>query len=420
MHADALVLLELPDAPDAIAVGEFVPLRLVIRRPADRRDAVTIPYVNHRDHGRAIVNTDLFQREVSLHPGENYVLTLNVQFQVTGPANLSEFYVQVNPATGRPILMRLPDHPLRVVPSLQRNLATRVERICGYEQGVKVEVLLENRGETDWDDLEVTVGPINRVRAGLTCHRRPKFLRREKESFEVVLDGEAVELSLAATADGQRATEQRSLPFPAAGGHANGHEPFAFLEPRALSTDRVTIRPADGERVILPVRGTYPVIAGHEEYIVTICPSDPLATGVELIRAPGLVEVKGMKCERKEWSFLVTVVGDSWLTRVIRLYYEVRRPGHTELQGELYLAIRPSNLRLWALAATAGAAVTVKGVTALAPTLLHPEFMREDLLSSVSELLGRRWTDWLAFLSIPLIRGGLSLLDRALRLVRER
>jgi hypothetical protein len=419
MHADALVMLEVPDAPDTVPVGEFVPLRLMIRRPADRRDAVTIPYVNHRDPGRAIVNTDLFQREASLHPGESYVLTLNVQFRSTGPANLSEFYVQVNPATGRPILMRLPDRPLRVVPSLQRNLETRVERICGYEQGVKVEVLLANTGEAEWDDLEVVVGPAERVRAGLTCHRRPRLGPRQQESFEVVLDSEAVELSLAATANGQRATEHRSLPVPAAGGQANGHQHFVFLEPRALSTDRITLRPPDGGRDIPAVRGIYPVTAGHEEYIVTICPSDPRATGVELIRAPGLVEVKRMKCERKEWSFLLTVVGDSWLTRPVRLYYDVQRPGQVVQQGELYLAVRPSSVRLWALAATAGAAVTVRGVTALAPTLLHPEFMREDLLSSLSELLGRRWTDWLAFLSIPLIRGGLGLLDWLVRLIRE-
>jgi hypothetical protein len=420
MHTDALVLLEVPDAPDAIPAGEFFPLRLLIRRPPDRRDAVTIPYVNYRGPGRVLVNTDLFQHEVRLHPGESYVLTLNVQFQAAGPANLSDFYVQVNTANERRLLVRLPDRPLRVVPSLRQHLETRVERICGYEEGVKLEVFLENKGETTWDDLEVAVGPVERVRAGLTCHRRPKFAARQQESFEVVIDGDAVELSLAATAAGERAMERRSLPVPAAHGRANGHRPFAFLEPRALSTDRVIVRPADGGREVQPVRGTYPVTAGQQEYVVTICPSDPRAIDIELLRAPGIVEVERMKCERKEWSFLLSVVGDSWLTRVVRLYYDVQLPERVVLRGELYLAVRPSSPKLWALATTAGAAVTLRGVTALAPTLLHPEFMREDLLSSVSELLGRRWTDWLAFLSIPLIRGGLGLLDRLVRLFRER
>jgi hypothetical protein len=419
MHVDALVFLEVHDAPDVIPAGEFVPLRLLILRPPDRRDAVTIPYVNHRDPSRVIVHTDLFQREVSLHPGESYVLTLNAQFQATGPANLSDFYVQVNPAKGRPILVRLPDRPLRVVPSMQRHLQTRVERICGYEQGVKLELFLENKGETAWDDLEVAVGPVERVQAGLTCHRRPKFAPRQQECFEVVFDGEAVELSLAATACGERVTERRCLPVPAAHERANGHQPFVFLEPRALTTDRITVRPADGGREVQPVRGIHPVTAGQQEYLVTICPSDSRAIGVELLPAPGLVEVTRMKGERKEWSFLLTTVGGSWLTQVVRLYYDVKLP-EGKLSGELYLAVRPSSPKLWALAATAGAAVTVRGMTALAPTLLHPEFMREDLLSSVSELLGRRWTDWLAFLSIPLIRGGLGLLDWLVRLFREK
>jgi hypothetical protein len=419
MHVDALVLLEVPDAPDVVPAGEDVPLRLLIHRPADRRDAVTIPQVNYRGPGRVLVNTDLFQREVTLHPGESYVLTIRVQFEATGPANLSDFFVQVNPARGQPTLVRLPSRPLRIVPSLRRHLATRVERICGYDEGVKLEVFLENQGATDWDDLEVTVEPVEQVRAGLTCCRLPTLKQKERECFEVVLDGEAVELSLAATGSGERVTERRRLPVPAAQEQANGHAPFVFLEPRALTTDRITVRPADGGREVQSVRGIYPVTGGQREYLVTICPSDPRAVGVELMPAPGLVEVTRLKAERKEWSFLLTTVGGSWLTQVARLYYDVRLP-EGELSGELYLAVRPSSARLWALAATAGAAVTVRGLTALAPTLLHPEFMREDLLSSLSEMLGRRWTDWLALLSIPLVRAGLGLLDRLVRLVREK
>jgi hypothetical protein len=46
--------------------------------------------------------------------------------------------------------------------------------------------------------------------------------------------------------------------------------------------------------------------------------------------------------------------------------------------------------------------------------------MREDLLSGVSEVLLHDWRDWLALLSIPLIRGGLGLLDGLVRLFRER
>jgi hypothetical protein len=226
-------------------------------------------------------------------------------------------------------------------------------------------------------------------------------------------------LSLAATVSGERVSERRSLPVPAAHGRANGHQPFVFLEPRALTVDRISLRPSDGSPEVQSVRGIYPVKSGHQEYVVTICPSDPQAKGVELLRAPGLVEVERRGCERKEWSFLLTVVGDSLLSQVVRLYYDVQLPARV-LRGELYLAVRPSSTKLWTVAATAGVAVTARGLTALAPTLLHPEFMREDLLAGMSELLERRWLDWLCLLSIPLIRAGLGTLDRLLRLVRER
>src|SRR5262249_9456489 len=152
MTAADPVFIEVPDACDRVPAGDYVPLRLVIHRPADQDGAVTIPFVNHPDAARVTLNTDLFQREVTLRPGESCVLTLGACFSRPGPANLSDFYVQVNPAAGQPTLVRLPERAVRVVPSLSRQVQTTVNRICQYDQGVKLEVLVRHAGDTPWAD----------------------------------------------------------------------------------------------------------------------------------------------------------------------------------------------------------------------------------------------------------------------------
>ncbi len=413
MTTDGPVRIEVADAWDCIPAGDFVPLRLVIHRPTDHDGAVTIPFVNHPDANRVSLNTDLFQREVTLLPGESYTLTLGVRFHSPGPANLAEFYVQVNPANEQPTLVHLPDRPVRVVPSLSRQVKTKVERICEYDQGVKLEVLVRHVGETPWSNMEIAVGPPGRVRAGVTCHKRPILEPGQQEQFEVVIDGQELELSLAGTADGERVEDRRAMPVPSAKNGPNGLPPFAFLEPRALPTDRITVLPAEGGAEVRPGRGVIPVMAGRR-YVVTVYPSHPGARDVNLLGAAGQAEVESMKPEGGAWAFVVTIVDNSWLTQLVRLYYDVTIPGKV-LRGELYLSVRPSGVRLWAIAATAGAAVTIKGFTALAPALVNPDEPWSDLLTGFPELLQKRWTDWLQLLSIPLIRIALWVLDRLLQ-----
>jgi hypothetical protein len=295
---------------------------------------------------------------------------------------------------------------------------TRVERICGYEQAAKLEVLLRHVGETSWDDLEVAVGPVGQVRAGVTRHRKGPFLPSQQEQFEVVIDGNSFELSLAGTAGEDRVEDRRSFPVPPADAKRAEWEPFNFLEPRALSTDRITVEPEDGGPEVQAKRGVTPITAG-KRYVVTIYPSHPGAEDVKLFRAAGEAEVEPRKSEGRAWSFLLTIVENPWLTHVVRLYYDVQVPGGRVLRGELYLSVRPSSGKLWAIAATAGAAMTIKGLTGLVPALLNTEKMQGDLLSEFSELLQKRWSDWFQLLSIPLFRGVLWLLDRLARPFRE-
>jgi hypothetical protein len=203
------------------------------------------------------------------------------------------------------------------------------------------------------------------------------------------------------------------MPVPSIESGPAGSPPFAFLEPRALPTDRITVLPAEGGAEVRPGRGVIPVVAGRR-YVVTVYPSHPGAKDVDLLGAAGQAEVESMKSEGGAWAFVVTVVDNSWLTQVVRLYYDVDIPGGV-LRGELYLSVRPSSSRLWAIAATAGAAVTIKGLTALAPALVNPEGPWSELLTGFPDLLQKRWTDWLQLVSIPLIRVGLWVIDRVIR-----
>jgi hypothetical protein len=413
MDADAPVLIEVQDPWDRIPAEESVLLRLVIHRPAHHSGPVIIPFVSHADSKRVHINTDLFNQAVTLRPGENLVLTLGVSFRSTGPANLCDFYVQANNPADQNLntLVRLPERPVRVLPSLARQIEVRVERICAYDDGVKVEVFLKNKGPTIWDDFQVEVGPARQVRAGVVRHRRAKLEpNKPPERFEIVLKGDAVELTLAATAEGERIEHSCSLPVPVADSDPKARQPYRFLEPRALTTDRVNIQTAEGEKEVRPNRGYFPVYGGGEAYLVTIYPSDPQAQNVNLLRAAGQVEVERMKSEGRAWQFLIKVLESSILTQSIRLYYDVEIPGRS-LRGELYVSVRPSSGKLWAIAATAGAALTVHGLAAVVPSLLNPEHHQDNILFSLGEMIQRHWGEWIKLASIPLIRVGLWGLD---------
>jgi hypothetical protein len=126
----------------------------------------------------------------------------------------------------------------------------------------------------------------------------------------------------------------------------------------------------------------------------------------------GSVEVTDIPADPGTWAFQLVVVANVILTTPVTLHFDVTTPEGPQ-QGELNLAVRPLSTKLWLVAATAGAAVTVKGVATVAPALLTPG----DLWASLGQALTRVDTVWDAvqFLSIPLIRAGLWVVDRVAR-----
>jgi hypothetical protein len=243
----------------------------------------------------------------------------------------------------------------------------------------------------------------------MTCFRRGRYDPGREERFEVVATGDTLEISLAGTADGERVEHRRRLAVPSADKGPGEYRPFCFLEPRALTVDRITIQPAGGGPELRTDKGVLRVSGAKEQYVMTIYPSDPHAKDVDLLPVAGQVEVGEMMSEGRAWSFLLTVVDDPWLTQLVRLYYDVKVPGQV-LRGEVYLSIRPSNAKSWAIAATAGAAMTIKGVTGLVPALVSAGGLA---------LLQSHWSDLLLVLSIPLIRACLAAVNLGVQWIRD-
>ncbi|OWK46693.1 hypothetical protein [Fimbriiglobus ruber] len=416
------VTIDVPDRWESVPVGEVVSLRLLIERPADRVGTVRIRGVRHRDESVVSLNTDLLPRDVTLSPGDRFALSVGVRFATPGSHNLSRMLVQVDPvddSTGvGNQLVPLPAHPFQVVPSIEREVAITLARICRYDDGVKVEVTVHHTGATDWQAFELSAGPEQRVRSGVTRHHKPVLRPGDRTTFELIVGGESVEFGTSGTTGGVRVDGRRTLAIPGADDRAVEYAPFTFLEPRSLTTDRIDIVPEAGGAMVVPVGGVFPVFGAKARYLVKIHSSDSRAQEIELFEAPGQVEVEKRKQERTTREFLVTVVENPVLTQPIRMYYDVNLPDQT-LRGELHLSIRPTSAKLWTIALTAGAAVTLKGATAFVPALLNPDSAFDEVMTEGWALLNKRGLDLLQLASIFFIRGGLWAVDRIWRPIQE-
>ena len=321
---------------DRVPVGEAVPLRFAVTLAADAPFAVTVPAGGVR-HPTACVSTDLLLRDLTLSPGDTACVTVGARFDAPGPQDLRDFGVQVNPV-GRPSsergLVGLPAHAFRAVPSLDAALALDVARVCAYGDAVKVEAAVTNVSAAELTEVEFRFGPADAVRAGPLVRREARIPPGKALSFDLVVAGGEVEFHAAATVAGERVESRkvRRVPGEAAGGSAAPAE-FAFLEPRALTTDRVTLAPEGGGPELTPTGGVFPVSGGKSRYVLTVHPSHPQASGVKLYAAAGQVEVEPRAKSGRQWPFLVTVVENPLFTQLVRLDYDVQVPG-VPLRGE--------------------------------------------------------------------------------------
>ena len=407
--------IELLDPPRRAAVNEPVPLRLVIRCP-EGGSPIELRNVASRDRVMAHVETDLFELGLTLSPGEVYHCTAVARFHAPGRVERRLFVVRA----GSDINTRTIDIPtptIQVVPSLLREIRVTAESVCTYDHGTKVELVLKHVGNTRFDDFRLTLGPPGAVRAGLSECRRRVLGVGDELRLTAVVAGENLELTFDADLRGAPVGPVPvRVPVPPVRDDA-AVPPFRFLEARKLTRAAVVVRKTDDTgAMVAGVNGVHTVFGGGTKYRVEVTPDNPQATAVRLRGVSGTVEVADLPADAGTWAFQMVVIGNNVLTAPVALHYDVATPDGPQ-QGELNLAVRPTGTRLWVVAATAGAALTLKGAAAGASALLSPG----EVWASLGEAATRMDTVWdlVQFGSIFLIRAGLSVVDWFAQLVRE-
>ncbi|MCE9564381.1 MAG: hypothetical protein K8U57_20280 [Planctomycetes bacterium] len=398
--SDEPITIELLNPLARVNVEEAVPLQLLIRCPP-KGAATVLRSITSRDRSVAELDSDLFERDIEIHPGEVYRCTVVAIFHQIGsfPEPLFVVSAGLDTANRR---VRVPTPAIRVVPSLLKEIDVKAESICTYEHGTKVDVTISHTGRTKFDGLRLLVGPANAVSAGVSEQRRPTFAPGDKIRFTTVVSTNTISLELDASVNGEPVGPvNRNAAVPPVRDVATT-TPFRFLEPKKLTQADVRIFTADeaGEQV-LPNAGMHPIYGGGRKYRVQIKPAHPHASAVHLRGVSGSVEVTDLPADLGVWTFQMVVVSNGLFTSFVGLHYDVATSDGPQ-QGELNLAIRPSNTRLWTVALTAGAAVTVKGAAAVVPALANPDQLWNNLGSALKNV-DTIW-DLVQFLSIPFIR----------------
>lgn len=410
MPADPITI-ELVNPIDRVAVNERVPLQLVIRCPVGGNPA-ELRHIGCLGARSAELDADLFERDLTIRPGEVYRCAVVARFSTTGTFSDPLFFVQVGRDKDT-VRVRVPTPTIRVVPSLLNELRVRAESICTYEHGTKVDVTVTHAGQTRFSDFQLTLGPAEAVRAGVSDQRRPVFSGGEELKFTTVIAADEMELTLDAHTGRERVGPvPLRIPVPPVRDAATT-TPFRFLEPKKLTQAEVKVRTLDeASEPVRPRSGVYEVYGGGMKYRVEIKPAHPHASAVRLRSVSGTVEVTEMPADPGIWAFQMVVVSNGVFTAPVTLHYDVLTPEGPQ-QGELNLAVRPCSAKLWLVAVTAGAAITVKGAAAVVPAVLSPG----DLWNSLGSALMKVDSLWdvIQFLSIPVIRAGLWVLDQIAR-----
>lgn len=396
---DETISIEIENLPNRVSVGERIPVRVTIRnashgRPTELRSLET------RNPQVAQLEAELFERDIVLGPGEEYRCEVILQFLREGIFPSPHFVLNAGRDPYDRII-NLPTPDLIVVPSLLRELRVTVEPICTYEHvGTKADVRVEHIGTNRLANLRLRLTPQDKIRAGYAEQYRAELKPGEELRFTVVLDADELALTAEATTGGQLTgpvTWTRPLQAVRA---ATTVATFRFLEPRKLSDADIELRSISEEAAAVPFQhGAYVVRAG-QKYRLVIRPRHPHVEDVHFLSHHGVAEVEPLPVRAGAWEFQLQLVSNStWSTTSVLHYAVVTSDGPQ--QGELFLLIRPTAGRQWTLAATLGAALTIKGMAGIAPVLTNPEGFWKTL-AATPENFGSL-LNVMYFISIPLI-----------------
>jgi hypothetical protein len=401
-----LIELDLVAAPASLHAGERGELTLAVRRAAQAEGSVRLRQVRCNDRNISL-DVDLFERDLTLQPGESYQLAVGLLPAAPGTLRLDDVRVQ---AEGEHY--GLPQQAVPIHPSLRREVSLDVEPICTYEQGTRVLIRLRHTGSLAFDDVDLRIEPAHGVQAGKAILRCARFVPGQVEQEEVVLVPGLVTLHVAARLGADQAQMRQQVDIPATLPRDRG-KAFRFLEARRLSVDHVELRPLDPDDAppVQPVQGVY-AVCGKQHYRVVVRPSDPAATKVQLRELAEQVHVSPIvRALKGRWEFQVFIPANAVWTHPARLLYDVETGDGPQI-GEIHLSVQPPRWKRALVAATVGAAITLQSATLLFSALFGRAPDWERVLAQFNPANGLQARHFYQLASIPLVWFILYLADR--------
>jgi hypothetical protein len=358
--------------------GEWLPLPVEMSHPSDAPGPVRVRKIDCENRG-VQVDSDLFQSDIELRPGETYRVTLPVLVSHPCELDLSSLYVEIADPSE---LIHFEQRLVSVAPSLAKELELTVKSLCAYETGTKVQLTWRHTGATRFEEFAVALGPVDSILSGKAMLRRQTFGPNDTDQAEVVVRGETLDVHTSARSGADSVEVRQTVrivppPLP-------GQRPrFRFLAPRQLASDNVTVHQAKGGLLVAAAGGCFPVHAGMS-YVVTVRPQSPRVTALSLRDIPGRVVVRKPEGESEghAWKFQVeiNVSPHEYFSRPERLDYTVQSTDGP-LAGEIHLCVKPPRGKHWGIAAAFGLALTAQGFIALGRLLLHPDVSPDQLWS---------------------------------------
>jgi hypothetical protein len=406
---NALLEIDLPGPWPLSYAGEWLPLALALKRPEGGGKDIMLKNLHCRDK-EVQLDTDLFQNDLVIRPGETYLLTVPIRVAHPKTVELDKIAIQLgqDPDPRHDELVFLPAKAVCFRPAIRKEIVVKVKPLCAHEGGTKVDVTVKHCGQTTFQDLTITLGPETAIRAGKRVVRLASFEPNDKEEhIEVVVAGEVLKVGLTAKVDGAETAGRwtKKIRQPS----SRSRHRFRFLEARRLSTDEQFVYAVteNEDRPVVAAGGAYP-LRGAERYQIVIRPKDPGVTAVHLRDVPGILHVRNSEAADGSWKFLVDVIFAERFTKGERLFYDVSS-ADGPLKGEIALALMPAWGKHFQLACALGIAVTLQGFGALVRLMVKSDVSVTDALEHFH--IANDYQLLFPF-CIPLIWAGLLLFDR--------
>jgi len=409
--APPIIAIKLTAPWERAYAGEWLPMVIEMQRPADSADTLFFESMKCEDPNVQI-DTDLVQSRLELRPAEAYRCTVPIRAAHPCQVSLGTFvfaFSKVDPETGRPQVLKFKSaaRTMTVKPALNREIETIVKPICRYEEGVKVAVTFTHRGNTPFQDWSLSLGPIAEIKAGKPVIQKALFVPGERESIELVINSDKLDVIHSATINGHRGEfrEQFAVSSPPI---PEGKR-FRFLEPTRLAQDSIRIfRLVGDDRMFAEKRQEAFVLSGGERYLVEI---EPRSAGVREVKLNGLGhQVQVLKTEPKGgvWTFTIDVAALNVFRAAERLYYEVTAESG-KFAGEIPVCLISHWTRHARLAATAGAALSLQGLIGLGKWIGSSE---HSVLEAISEFSLSEHLSLIGMtLSTPFLWAGVKVVD---------